>query len=116
MQSGYFDLTCRFLQYLSRGNQYFMVDYHYDVNSILSIPMKNRAAASMVNTMKELYNKYKLDGVIPNTYVLDNETSDDFKEAFKHTDIKFQLVLLHNHRNNVAERVIQTFKYHIKQY
>ena len=61
-----------------------------------------------------MHNKYELTRVISNTYVLDNETSDDLKEAFKHADVKFQLVPPHNHCNNLAERAIHTYKHHVK--
>ena len=38
--SGHFDLTSRFPQRSSRGNQYLMAGYHYDANSILGITIK----------------------------------------------------------------------------
>ena len=68
----------------------------------------------MVNAWKELHNKYEFSGVEPSTYILYNETSDDLKEAFKRSDVKFQLVPPHNYRNNLTEHAIQTYKYHIK--
>ena len=57
-----------------------MVEYHYDANSILGIPIKNRIVVSMVNGCKELHNKYELAGVSPSTYILDHDTSDELKE------------------------------------
>ena len=68
----------------------------------------------MVNDWKDLHNKNELAGVAPNTYILYNDTSDDSKKAFKHADVKFQLVPSPNHRNNLAERTIHTYKYYIK--
>ena len=36
------------------------------------------------------------------------------KTTFKHADLKCQLVPPHSHRNNLAERAIQTYKHHIE--
>ena len=38
----YMDLTGRSLCKSSRSNKYIVVDYHYDVNYIRAIPIKNR--------------------------------------------------------------------------
>ena len=53
-------------------------------------------------------------GVAPNTYILDDETSDNLKEPFKYADVTFQLVPPHNYCDNLVERAIQTYKHHIK--
>ncbi len=46
-------------------------------------------------------------------HILDNECSDDFKEAIKLNKMTYQLVLPHNHRRNQAKKAIQTFKDHL---
>ena len=43
----------------------------------------------MVDAWKELNKKYELDEVAPNTYILNDENSDNLREAFKHADVKF---------------------------
>jgi hypothetical protein len=45
---------------------------------------------------------------------LDNEASLEFKQAIKKDNMEFQLVTLHMHRANLAEKAIQTFKNHFK--
>ena len=50
----------------------------------------------------------------PTTYVLDNETSKNLELAFEDASVTFQKVAPHNHRNNPAERAIQTWKNHFK--
>ena len=65
--SGYFDLTGRFPQRSIRGNQYLVVEYYYNANSILVIPINNCTATSMVNAWKELRNKYDLNEVETST-------------------------------------------------
>ena len=53
-------------------------------------------------------------GVQPNTYLIDNEASAQLKCKMTENNIKYQLVPPHNHRANLAERAIQTFKSHFK--
>jgi hypothetical protein len=43
---------------------------------------------------------------------LDNEASTALKHFFTTNDVEYQLVPLHCHRRNAAERAIQTFKEH----
>ena len=50
----------------------------------------------------------------PLSYVLDNEASNYLKDAMIDKKITYQLVPPHNHRTNLAERAIQTFKNHFK--
>ena len=45
---------------------------------------------------------------------MDNECSNDLKNAFIKGKVSWQLVPLHQHRENLAERAIQTFKHHFK--
>ena len=40
--NGYFDLAGKFPQRSSSGNQYVLVGYNFDANSILATPLKNR--------------------------------------------------------------------------
>lgn len=50
----------------------------------------------------------------PESYIMDNEYSDDLKAALPKAELKFQLVPPHIHRANKAERTIQTMKEHLK--
>ena len=43
-------------------------------------------------------------------FILDNESSVDFRKALQKKGIKFQLVPPAAHRRNAAERAIRTFK------
>jgi hypothetical protein len=76
--------------------------------------MKNKSAGSMVKAYIELWTCLTTKGVIqPTTHLLDNEVSAELKvEIIKNCTI--QLVPPDNHRRNLAERVIQTFKNHFK--
>ena len=110
--TAYFDLTGRFPQKSSRGNEYIMVGYHHDGNSILATALKDRTAQYIVKGWEYLYKTFELSGNAPDSYVLDNETSKDLIEAFVKNNVKYQLAPPYCHRTNKAERAIQTFKSH----
>ena len=114
LSNAYFDMTGKFPRRSTRGNNYIMIGYHYDANTILAQPMRDRSAASMTAVWKHLHDKYKRAAVAPNIYILDNEFSNELRQAMMKEDIDFQLVPPHSHRNNQAERAIQTFKAHFK--
>jgi len=50
--------------------------------------------------------------VHPKQHMLDNECSQDFKDAIKKNNMTYQLATVHDHRRNNAEKAIQTFKNH----
>ena len=110
----YTDLTGRFPYRSSRGNQYIMVAYSYDSNAILAKAINNRSASSITSAWKYLHDKLHVAGVKPETWVLDNETSNLLTTTMKDNDTTYQLVPPHIHRANLAERAIQTFKDHLK--
>lgn len=61
-----------------------------------------------------LNKKFKLCGIQPESYVIDNECSQLLKDAFRKHGCDFQKVPPDNHRANAAKRAIQTFKNHFK--
>ena len=71
--AGYFDLTSRFPQKSSRNNEYIMVGYHHDGNSILATALRDRAAQTITKGWETLYETFVLSGDTPDAYVLDNE-------------------------------------------
>ena len=89
IDGAFFDLTGRFPQRSSSGNQYNLIGYHWDANSIIGIPIKSRAASHMVDAWKQLHQEYESAEIAPNTYVLDNETSAELKKAFKDKKLNF---------------------------
>ncbi len=50
--------------------------------------------------------------VTPKKGILDNECSEEFKAQIRKNNMTFQLVPPHDHRQNKAEKAIQTFKAH----
>ena len=108
----YSDQTGRFPKKSSRGNQYIMVLAHPDSNAILQEPMKNRTSGEMIRAYQKLINRLKMAGITPRRHILDNECSADFKQTIRDNKMTYQLVPPHDHRRNMAEKAIQTFKAH----
>ena len=50
--------------------------------------------------------------IFPKLHILDNECSQDFKQKIESNGMKYQLVPPNDHRRNIAEKAIQTFKDH----
>ena len=66
----------------------------------------------MIRAYQVLIDRMKEKDINPTMHVLDNECSAEFKEAIKENRMKFQRVPPNDHRRNVAEKAIQTFKDH----
>ena len=106
------DQTGKFPHLSSRGNRYQMILYHVDSNSIWVEPMKNRTEGEMIKARALALGRMKLCNIQPKRQVLDNEASAEFKTAIKESGMDYQLVPPDDHRRNVAEKAIQTWKDH----
>jgi hypothetical protein len=108
----YSDQTGRFPIPSSRGNHYIFVLYHHDTNSIHAEAIPNRQAASIRTAWETTHKTLVRQGHPPNLHVLDNECSQELKDAFTKYNIAFQRVPPKEHRANSAECAIGTFKNH----
>jgi len=106
------DQTGRFPATSFRGNQYIMVLFETGSNNILVEPMRSRTASEMVRAYQVLIDRLKEKGIKPSLQILDNECSSEYKQAIKENHMTYQLVPPNDHRRNVAEKAIQTFKDH----
>ena len=106
------DNTGKFPYISARGHRYIRVFYVWDPNAILAIPMKSRADAEMQQAWEKVMERLETGGFRPNFYFLDNEMSEAMKRRLKKDKVGWQLAPPGNHRTNVAERQIQTFKDH----
>ena len=68
---------------------YILVAYHYDTNLIKVIPIKNRCSQVITETWESLYEDFKIVGVAPKTYVLDNEKSKDLIDSFIEEKVEY---------------------------
>jgi hypothetical protein len=108
----YGDLTGRFPIQSSSGHQYILTMYNYDSNIISTEPMKNRTDKEMIRAYTSLYKHLINAGLKPELQVMDNECSAAFRQYLAYEHIALQLVPPHLHRQNAAERAIQTFNNH----
>ena len=108
----YTDQTGRFPTKSSRGYQYIMVLSEVDSDAILIEPMRNRTAGEMVKTYQTLIDRLNKCGIYPKHQILDNKISAEYQKAIEKNKMTFQKVPPHDHRRNLAERAIQTFKAH----
>jgi Reverse transcriptase (RNA-dependent DNA polymerase) len=108
----YTDQTGRFVAPSSTGNNYLIVLYDYDSNSIQAEPMKNRSAESILAAYKVLHSRLCAAGLRPQLQRLDNECSTILKQFMQAEGVDYQLVPPGVHRRNAAERAIRTFKNH----
>ncbi|KAL7529406.1 hypothetical protein ACHAXR_002951 [Thalassiosira sp. AJA248-18] len=108
----YSDQTGKFPYLSSRGMRYIMVAYHTDPNYIFAEPMRNRTERQMIDAYNKIVKKMKAGGLGIKHHTLDNEISAEYKEAIKNNGATHQLVPPGDHRQNMVERAIQTFKDH----
>jgi hypothetical protein len=108
----YTDQPGHFPKRLSKGNQCIMFLTHIYSNAILVEAMKNRTEGKMIRVYQVLINRLLQAGVTLKQHILDNECSEEFKATIRKNNMTFQLVPPHDHRQNIAEKAIQTFKGH----
>jgi hypothetical protein len=87
----------------------FFVMYHYETNAIFAMPIPGLDSKSiLVGYVKNF--EYLVSRYTPKINVMDNQATKVIKAYLKPKDVSLQLVEPHNHRVNVAECAIQTFK------
>jgi hypothetical protein len=94
------------------GNRYIMVIIHVDANCIFCEPMKNKTEGKMIATYQKIVNQMRMASLGRKHHQLDNKALATFKECIKANGMTHELVPPGNHRGNLAERAIQTFKHH----
>jgi hypothetical protein len=108
----YSDQTGHFHTPSNRGNHYIFLLYHYDTNSIHTLAIPNRFAATIRDAWETTHLHLLHLGHPPELHILDNECSADLRKAFTKYNVLFQRVPPKEHRANAAERAIRTFKNH----
>ena len=108
----YTDQTGKFPHVSSRGNKYMMVLTEIDTNSIWVEAMKNKTEGEMILARRRALARMKKCGILPKKQVLDNEASVNYKQEMAESGMTYELVPPDNHRRNLAEKAIQTWKDH----
>jgi hypothetical protein len=112
LRKSYSDQTGKFPVQSSRGYNFVMILCDYDSNAILSKPLKTRQAGNLTQAWQALHTRLQFNGYARDLHILDNECSDELKKAFQKNNVDFQRVPPHSHRQNAAERAIQTWNNH----
>ncbi|KAL7518347.1 hypothetical protein ACHAWF_000186, partial [Thalassiosira exigua] len=108
----YTDQTGAFPVQSRRGNRYVMILCEIDGNIIISEAMKNRTSGEIVRAYLVLMERLKAAGLKPKKHILDNEVSEEYKQVIREQGVEYELVPKGQHRRNIAERAIQTYKAH----
>ena len=108
----YTDQTGAFPVRSRNGSRYIMIMCEMDSNSILSEAMKDRTAGEIIKAYQKLIKRLRRAGIKPKKHILDNECSNEYKEAIEDNGMNYELVPKGQHRRNIAEKAIQTWKAH----
>ena len=106
------DLTGRFPQQSSQGNQCSLISHDHDSNAALAQPIKNRSDGATPQAHQDLCQMLKQHGRHPQPHKLDNEASTALKQFIAIQKTEHQLTPACQHQTNAAERAIRTFKNH----
>jgi hypothetical protein len=92
------------------GSVCFFVLYHYKLNCILLAPILGLDDVSIFNAYKMQFEELAAKGFTPKLNMMNNQATKHIKKNLTEHECKLQLIELHNHQINAAERAIQTFK------
>jgi len=107
------DQTGRFPIMSKKGNQYIVVLYNYDSNTIIATGCKSRTGSDLIDAYDELYNQLIKAGIVPVIQQLDIEVSQSLIDAIENKGLDYQLASPYDHQLNPAERQVQTFNNHL---
>ena len=108
----YADQTGLFPAVSSLGNKYVMILHHVDSNSSWAEAMQNQSGSELILTRARALAWMQCRGLIPKHRILDNQVSAEYKAAIEASGMTYELVPPKEHRSNMAEKAIQTFKGH----
>ena len=105
-QTGRFPITSR------RGHKYMFILCDMDTDFIYGVPIKSRKTGELLRAYDEAYTTLTTCGFKPVLHRIDHETSAELIKAISSKGLKYEIMPPSNHRQNPAERAIQTFKAH----
>ena len=97
------------------GNEYIIIAYNCDSNTILQAPFFNRKEKHRIRAYNSIMKKLTDRGHHVDIQILDNEVGAEFKKTIQQDlGAKYQLVPPNFHIRNIAEIAIRTFKAHFE--
>jgi hypothetical protein len=94
----YTDQTGAFPVTSHKGNRYVMILCEINNNVILSEPMRNRTLGKIVRAYQAFHTRLAIAGIRPKKHVLDNECSNEYKEAIRENGMTYEMVPKGQHR------------------
>ena len=92
------------------GNEYIIIVYHCESNTILQAPFVNRKDTHRIRAYNSILQRLTEKGHQVDVQILDNEVSTEFKKTIVDDwNATYQLVPPNFHRRNISERAIRTF-------
>ena len=91
------DGTGQFPVISRKGNQYIMVAYHCDANTIIAVPFKSRKEKDHTVAYNIIIQRLKDRNMLVHLQILDNEASKEYKTITK-------VVPSQIHQQNASER------------
>ena len=89
-----------------------MIMCEMDSNAIMSEAMKDRKEGEIIKAYQKLIRRLHKAKIYPTKHILDNKCSEEYKQAIADNGMEHELVPKGQHRRNIAEKAIQTWKAH----
>ena len=86
--------------------------YDFDSNNIIGKAIRSREKHKLVDGYKQCYDELKSGNITPVLHRLDNKVNDLLFAAIAENKCNYQIVTAYDHRQNLAERAISTYKNH----
>ena len=106
------DQTGRLPTVSDRGHKYIFLLADVDTDYIYAVPIRSRKAGEILKAFQEAYDKLSSCGFEPVLHRIDHETSHTLTDAITARGLRYEVMPPANHRQNPAERAIDTFKSH----
>ena len=87
----YTDQTGRFPVTSRKGNNYILVAYHFDSNTIHAEPLKTRSGLDLTAAYQKIHSLLTNRGLRPHLHILDNECPNVLNFIMREVNEKFQL-------------------------
>jgi len=89
-----------------------MILHHVDSNSSWAEAMRTQSGGELILTHARVLAWMRHRGLIPKHQILDNQASTEYTATIEAFGMTYELVPPEEHRRNMAEKAIQTFKDH----
>jgi len=89
-----------------------MILHHVNSNSSWAEAMQNQSGGELILAHAHALARMRRRGLLPKHQILDNQASAEYKAAIEASGMTYELVTPEEHRRNMAEKAIQTFKDH----